>query len=263
MLIDSHAHAWPADALLVAGRRYTPPRAVPVETYAAVLQDHGIDRGVLVQPSFLGTDNGALVAALSRHPDRLRGVAVVEPDIAEPDLTRLDAAGVVGIRFNLIGDEPFPDLADAAHRRLLGLVKDLGWHVEVHAEGERWRAILPPLIAAGLPVVVDHCGRPTPGRGVACPGFQAVLAAADTGRLWVKLSGPYRCNGGDAAPVVAALLERLGPERLVWGSDFPWTQFETTRTYADGLAELERWLPDPAVRTVVAGDTPAALFGFA
>jgi predicted TIM-barrel fold metal-dependent hydrolase len=247
----------------VADRRYTPPRAQPVETYLAVLDAHGVEAGLLVQPSFLGTDNRALVAALRTHRRRLRGVAVVEPTVSEAALATFAAAGVVGIRFNLIGNEPLPDFAAADHRRLLGLIGDLGWHVEVHAEGGRWCAILPPLVAAGVPVVVDHCGRPTPGLGVACPGFQAILAAATGGRLWVKLSGPYRGNGGDVAPVVAALLERPGPERLMWGSDFPWTQFEAGRSYADCLAELEGWLPDPAARAVVAGQTPARLFGFA
>lgn len=263
MLIDGHAHAWPTDAALVADRRYTPPRAAPAEAYLAILDAHGVGGGVLVQPSFLGTDNGALVAALGRYSKRLRGVAVVEPAIADAELAALAEAGVVGIRFNVIGATPLPDLTDAVHRRLLGRAADLGWHVEVHAEGERWGAVLPPLMAAGVAVVADHCGRPTPGLGTACPGFQALLRAAGTGRLWVKLSGPYRCNGGDVAPLIAALLENPGPDRLVWGSDFPWTQHEAGRTYAACLAELEAWLPDPAVRAVVSETAPAELFRFA
>lgn len=262
MLIDGHAHAWPADVPLTADRRYTPPVAVPAETYLAHLDTHGVDKGVLVQPSFLGTDNTALLAALGNHPGRLRGIAVVEPTVAETALAALAAAGVVGIRFNLIGATPLPDFTDTAHRRLLGLVADLGWQVEVHAEGERWCALLPRFIDAGVVVVADHCGRPTPGLGVACPGFRAMLAAAATGRLWVKLSGAYRCNGGDVARLIAALLQNPGPERLVWGSDFPWTQHEAGRTYGGCLAELETWLPDPTVRATVTGTAAAKLFGF-
>ncbi len=262
MLIDSHAHAWPADAPLVDGRRYTPPRAVPVEDYVALLEEHGVDGGVLVQPSFLGTDNESLLAALTGYRESLRGVAVVEADISEAELARFDAAGVVGIRFNVIGTTPLPDFEDADHRRLLGRVRELGWHVEIHAEGARWTEILPPLLAARVKLVADHMGRPTPGVGLACPGFGALIAATGSERVWVKLSGPYRCDGGRVAPILEELLQRPGPERLVWGSDFPWTQHKDGRTYAGCLAEFQHWMPDPVARDTIAGATPAALFRF-
>jgi len=60
--------------------------------------------GVVVQTSFLGTDNTALLAALQARPDRLRGVAVIDPTITDAQLTALQAAGVRGIRLNLYGD---------------------------------------------------------------------------------------------------------------------------------------------------------------
>jgi hypothetical protein len=37
----------------------------------------------------------------------------------------------------------------------------------------------------------------------------------------------------------------------VWGSDWPWTQFEAQNTYAGCLAELMRLAPDPAVRDAI------------
>ncbi len=262
MLIDSHAHAWPAAAPLVADRRYTPPRAVPAEAYVALLDDHGVDGGVLVQPSFLGTDNSSLLDALRRYPDRLRGVAVVEPTITEAELARMDAAGVVGIRFNLIGSTPIPDFEDAEHQKLLGRVRELGWHVEVHAEGERWAWFVQTLWAARVKLVADHFGRPTPGLGLRCPGFQALLAVAEGERVWFKLSAPYRCDGGNVAPLIDVLLDRLGPGRLVWGSDFPWTQHEAGQSYAACLEDLERWVPDPLVRETIAGTTAMRLFRF-
>jgi predicted TIM-barrel fold metal-dependent hydrolase len=83
----------------------------------------------------------------------------------------------------------------------------------------------------------------------------------------VKLSGAYR-NGpdgiGDAIADAAApmLLRAFGPDRLLWGSDWPHTQFEHGEEYADARAQLDRWIADPAARRVVLETTPAALFRF-
>ena len=59
------------------------------------------------------------------------------------------------------------------------------------------------------------------------------------------------------------LLREGGPERLLWGSDWPWTQNAAGKTYALTLEWLRRWVPDDAQRDAILGATPAALFGFA
>ena len=79
MILDAHVHAWPAEAGLRADRTYTPKRAFPVEDLLRVLDSHDIDGAVIVQPSFLGSDNSYLLSCLKAHPDRFRGVAVVGP----------------------------------------------------------------------------------------------------------------------------------------------------------------------------------------
>ena len=98
---DSHAHVIgsPERYPLTPERSYTPPPA-PEEAYLAMHDALGIERGVLVQVSVHGTDNRLLVETLRRHPHRLRGIAVVEPDIDEAELDVLDAAGVRGLRCN-------------------------------------------------------------------------------------------------------------------------------------------------------------------
>ena len=60
----------------------------------------GIQRGVLVQVSVHGTDNSYMVETLRRHPGRLRGVAVVGPDVSDQELADLHSAGVRGLRIN-------------------------------------------------------------------------------------------------------------------------------------------------------------------
>jgi predicted TIM-barrel fold metal-dependent hydrolase len=213
-----------------------------------------------VQPSFLGTDNSHLVASLAAAPERLRGIAVVSPDIGDEALGAYDAAGIVGIRLNLIGEKP-EEFLTAPWRRLAYRVGRLGWQVEVQAEGRDVPMVLDALGSADAPLVIDHFGRPDATLGRDDPGFRRLLQAGPHGGVWVKLSAPYRCGEADPDSYALALLDRLGPGRLLWGSDWPFTQFETRRSYADAVDDVAQWC-DADTRNAVA-ETARLLFGFA
>ena len=173
--IDTHAHVFRQGLALADTRRHTPDYDATLTQYLALLDAHGVARGVLV-PSFLGTDNSHLV--LRAAAGRLRGVAVVSPDIAAADLLALAEAGVAGIRLNLIG-LPLPALDQPAWQELLAHVNTLGWHVEVHLQASRLPAIMPALLvpAAAWSSTTSAAG-PGPGhrrprlRLSAAPGRQ-------------------------------------------------------------------------------------------
>src|SRR3981081_2714036 len=99
--IDTHAHAFTLDAEWARERRYTPDQAAPIADYLAQLDGAGVAQGVLVQPSFLGTDNRYLVQCLAAWPDRLRGIVVVDPSCDEATMTAMSAGHVVGLRLNV------------------------------------------------------------------------------------------------------------------------------------------------------------------
>ncbi|MET0529418.1 MAG: amidohydrolase family protein [Microvirga sp.] len=101
--IDSHAHVFKRGLPLAANIRYAPDYDATPEDYIRNLDAKGMSNGFLVQPSFLGTDNSYMLEALRRYPNRFRGIVVVQPDIRQDALQELAAAGVVGIRLNLIG----------------------------------------------------------------------------------------------------------------------------------------------------------------
>lgn len=216
---------------------------------------------MLIAPSFLGTDNTYLLSALAQAPRRLRGTVAVEPGVDRATLRRLDRLGVVGVRLNLYRRSDVPDLASATYRPLLRQVADLGWHVEIYAEGPKLPPLLTALARAGAKAVVDHFGSPDPREGVRCPGFVALLRALVEGRAWVKLSAPYRLGGADPSAYARRLLE-AGPERLLWGSDWPWTQHDAGLTYGATHDWLEAWVPDVTARRRIEWDTPARLFRF-
>src|SRR4051812_43370609 len=263
--VDSHAHVFKRGLSLADARRYAPDYDATPEDYVKVLDANGISHAVLVQPSFLGTDNSYLVDALRRYP-RFRGIAVVEPTIAPDGLRALDEAGVVGVRLNLIG-APDPQLEADPWPAHLKQFAALGWQVEVQAEARRWPALLGPLLDSGVNVVADHFGKPDPALGINDPGFRHLLESAKTGRVWVKLSGSYR-NGANgvgqkiAQEAMLLLRDSFGAGRLVWGSDWPHTQFEKVADYPKMRAELEAWLPDARDRKAVLVDTPVSLFRF-
>jgi len=262
--IDTHLHVFERNLPLLGGRRYTPDGDATLETCLAHLDRHGLAAGVLVQPSFLGTDNRYLLNALRRAGGRLRGVAVVAPDITPDELSTMASAGITGIRLNLFG-MPDPDLAQPGWGKLLEQVDAFGWHVEIHVQAARLSRLLPALVAAIPRVVVDHFGRPDPALGLNDPGFVHLLRHADSGRVWVKLAAPYRnwpiSACADAAGQAArVLLNAFGPQRLMWGSDWPHTEHHDRASYALALSWFDAWFDDSATRQALLADTPAALF---
>ncbi len=106
---DTHAHIFgPAAKFPFAqGRGYTPPQA-PVENYLALLDHLGFARGVIVQGNAHGYDNSAVLDALARFPNRLRGVAITDSHIAPPTLRDWHRLGLRGLRFHLFSSAGKP-----------------------------------------------------------------------------------------------------------------------------------------------------------
>jgi predicted TIM-barrel fold metal-dependent hydrolase len=264
--VDMHAHVFVRGLPLAAQRRYTPEVDAPLAAYAAHLRKHGLSHALLVQPSFLGTDNRYLLDALRRFPQRLRGVAAVGPSVSPQTLAELDRDGIVGIRLNLVG-APLPDLRTGAWRTLCAAVRSRGWHIELHCHSADLPALAGPLVDLGCTVVVDHFGRPDPTQGVDDAGFMHLLSIAETGRVWVKLSAAYRnTRAGESRDSGRALAQRLidafGVQRLVWGSDWPHTQHHGVTDFAATRAALDTWVPDASARAIVLREAPAELLGF-
>ncbi|WFU19683.1 amidohydrolase family protein [Bradyrhizobium sp. CB3481] len=248
--IDTHAHVFHRRLRLAPARRYAPDYDAPLHLYLQELDRNGISNGVLVQPSFLGTDNSYLVESLREAGGRLRGIAVVDPATSNEELRALDRVGVVGVRLNLVGKR-LPDLVAPEWRAFLKSVKTMGWQVEVQSNASDLAMLAPQLLDEGVAVVLDHYGLPDPKLGVADPGFQSILKLGASRRVWVKISAPYR--HGEAGENLARkayplLREAYGVDRLLWGSDWPHTQFEATQNYAKNLRFLDNLVSDAGER---------------
>src|SRR5262249_46477523 len=129
---DCHAHICGPQATYgyIPERIYTPPDAL-LPAYQHLLAALGCDRAVLVQPSFHGTDNRAMIAAMAQAGGKFRGVAVLADDASERDIAALHAAGVRGARLNIVDVKTGKgELPLARIERLADRIKPFGWHIE-------------------------------------------------------------------------------------------------------------------------------------
>jgi predicted TIM-barrel fold metal-dependent hydrolase len=268
-IVDCHAHIIDKERFpFIDGRGYhpRPNESGTREAYCAELDRHGVSSGVLVQLSGYGTNNGANLDAVKAYPGRFKAIAVVDSNASDRTLEDLAVAGVVGARFNLPTYEP-----DALSRpeapRLLQRLKALGWFAQIYADDAQWPGAAAALRASGIQVLVDHFGVHDIAVGTRHPGFQAVLALGREGIAAVKLSAPFRISRmlagfDDLDPYVEELLAAFGVEGCLWGSDWPFINVTRRPSYADVLAPLSRWFPDPVDRARVLSHNPARLFGF-
>lgn len=259
--IDTHAHVFHRGLPFVPNRRYTPDYDAFPQEYLHMLDSNGMSHGVIIPISILGTNNAYTVEVLKRYSARLRGLAVIDPEQDIEKLDELNAAGIVGIRLNLIG-KPVPELRNSTWQDLLNTIKRLDWQIEVYDNAQRLSETVTPLVDNGVKVVVDHFGKPDASLGINDPGFKYLCGLGSTRQVWVKLSAPYRSSDEIATAAAPLLLRNFGPERLMWGSDWPHTGYEGKVAYATLRNQLNAWVPDPDERQIVLADTPAKLFRF-
>jgi predicted TIM-barrel fold metal-dependent hydrolase len=241
------------------------PGDATVPQYRQLQKLLGLKRNVIVQPSTYGVDNSCLLDALSQFGlAATRGVAVVNTEVSEAELKRLDAAGVRGIRFNLAqAGATTIDIVEPLSRR----VDALGWHIQVNAPADRIVAAAAVWERVPCAIVFDHLAHVPEPAGVNHPVFGLVSRLLQRGKAWVKISGAYADTKvgpptyADSGAVAMAYIKEA-PERLVWGSDWPHPtekqKPDDTLLY-DLLAD---WTPGEKTRRGILVDNPARLYGF-
>src|SRR5262249_52843149 len=184
----------------------------------------GIQHCVIVQPACHGTDNSVTADALAATGGSYKGVALVPTAIADAELKRLAAAGPGGARFYYMGHlvtRPGTPEAIAFGKRLA----KVGWHLQIHMDGERIAELAPAIKRSPVPVMIDHIGRVDASLGPEQPAFRALLALMQDKNVWIKVSGTDRVTRqgppySDAMPFASKLVEEFG-DRVVWGTDWP------------------------------------------
>ena len=236
--------------------------------YRLLQERLGTARAVVVQPAAYGTDNRVTMDAVEQLGiERARGVAVAHPNVRDAELADWHARGIRGLRFTLHDPHTAvtsPEMIEPLARR----VEALGWHVQLHLRGEQIVAMSDLIGRLPGTIVIDHMARLPQPAGTHHAALAIVKRALDTGRAWVKLSGPYLDSRtgspryADVGPVARALVEHA-PERMVWGSDWPHpTESGGKPDDAVLLDLLQEWVEGEDGRRRILVDNPAALYGF-
>ncbi len=264
---DAHMHIFAPEFAPSPHWKRTPPEARVAE-YRQLQQRLGTARTVVVTPSTYGTDNACTLDALRQLGDSARGVAVVDQDVSDSELSRLDAQGVRGLRVNFVSPQSWGQTTQEMLVTLAHKLAGSAWHLQLFAHPDQIVALAPVLQALPVPLVIDHMGRIDPAQGKTAPAYGALRTLLDAGNTWVKLSGAYMRSTvhgptyADTLPLGRALVQ-AAPERLVWGSDWPHTtEVPGTVNDADLVDLLQHWTGSDAARDLILVDNPARLYGF-
>ena len=258
--VDAHAHLFIHATPLAAGAWHRPKEEASAQDFLNLLDFHGIGYGILAAASIFGTNNEYALEACARS-HRLRTTVIISPLTTLESMKAMAASGAVGVRFQWRNVATPPDLNSSEYQQLLHNMAELGWHAQLHDDSHRLQNYLPALESAGVQIVVDHFGRPSLEHTLNCPGFQRLLSSIETGSTWVKLSSGFRLGSTKLARDAAQmLLKHAGPERLMWGSDWPFAAFEDKVSYGQTLADLENWVPDVQARDRILCQTPCDFY---
>lgn len=275
---DCHLHVvGDVDRYPMATDRHYTPGLASHEHLLAHMQRLGLQRAVIVQPSFYGADNRCLLDSLAAMQGAGRGIAVVGPLVSASQLTAMHEAGVRGLRIN-VESAGVRDIQSVEAPLIYWAkrIEEFGWHLQIYASHHTTSALAPVLASLRVPVVLDHFAMVPILVDSNETSLAQLLRLLEGGNVYVKLSAPYRI--AQAEPVVSAVelarrFLRANPERILWGSDWPHTNREEGKAshevsrYRDFSSEslldsIERWLPAPELRQLVLVDNPARIYGF-
>ncbi|MFY8113594.1 MAG: amidohydrolase family protein [Rhabdaerophilum sp.] len=250
MRIDAHQHYWALErgdygwltpALAAIHRDFGPADLAPM------LEVGRIDRTILVQAAPTEAETRYLLDLAARHASIAGVVGWADFDAADaPERITALAADplLVGLR-PMIHDIPDPDwmLAPSILPALRAMV----------TQGLVFDALLRPphlsrllVLADRMPdlaIVVDHAAKPLVRERIHEPWSSDLAALARRPNVMVKLSGLLtEAAAGDGMyhlyPFIRTVLEAFGPERVLFGSD--WPVLELAGIYADWLDIVER-----------------------
>jgi 2-pyrone-4,6-dicarboxylate lactonase len=262
---DIHVHMFgpPERYSHVEKPHYTLPDGTLAQ-YRRLMPQVGIERFVLVQPSYYGTDNSCLLDTLIEVGDLARGVVMIEPDISDAELARFHRCGVRAVRLDLFKRAREPLTAIKSYiTQAAARVGPLGWHLQFYAPGYVVRDLIPFFRTLQIDFVIDHMGYMLEEDGLRSEDFSALLDLLGCGHCYLKLSGAYRIakhKGYEfVEPVAKAIVDRA-PERAVWGSDWPHISY-SDRDTGELVSLLERWAPSLSARRKILVDNPKRLFG--
>jgi L-fuconolactonase len=272
-IIDTHVHVvsddtarYPRQINASATRPWWTGAACDTAALVRAMEEHGVAAALAVQAvGVYGYDNTYLLDEVASGSRPVAAVAAVDVDGggAAEEITRLSAvAGVVGVRLFAVSPEiswvttaKADEAFDAATRSGLPVVLTA------------FEQQLPPLAPSmarypTLSIVLDHCAFPTLD-GARIHRSSPLLEMAAAPNVTVKVSSHLLLEVAppDApSALIDDLLSEFGPDRVMWGSDWPQTPLPDYGAHLE-LAQRATAHLDRDVRTRVMGGNAAVWLG--
>lgn len=236
-VIDSHQHVWDPERAAYSwlGPELAPiNRAIALDELLPEMRAAGVDFTVQVQSADNLEDTGLMKESADAHSEvaAIVGYAPLQrPDEVAATLEswRGDSR-MVGVRA-LIHNQEDPDwLLRPEVDEGLGVLERAGIAFDVVAVLPRHLEII-PIISERHPelrMVIDHLSKPPIGLAEREPWWSLMAAAAQNPLVFGKVSGLYSATEDLAAwstdqirPFFDYAVELFGPERLMYGGDWP------------------------------------------
>ena len=256
-----------------------------VETLIATLDWAGVERAMLLQGSYYGPCNPYVLEAVARYPERLWGAAFLDPwapGSREAAAEVLAAPGFRALKLEcsvptgLCGLHPDARLDDAAldwlwaelERRGRVLVLDLGAVRSRSYQTGAVRSLAQRYPA--LRVVIAHLAQPTPRAEADAALWNLWQEQIDLGRLpnvWFDCAAlpAYVAEEGYPFPTAGRYLrtaiERIGSDKVMWGSDLPGMLVHATYPQLVKLGELHTQFLSASERELVMGGNALRVYG--
>jgi predicted TIM-barrel fold metal-dependent hydrolase len=274
LITDSQVHIWEVDR---PDRPWPqPPRNEPQlpNGYGAAemlieMDRAGVDRAVIVPPTWVGEGNETALDVAREHPARFAIMGRI--DIKRPGLREALSAwkqppGMLGVR-HTFRTQPYRGMLENGEYEPFWAAAE-EYNVPVMCLVSGMPAILGPIAERhpGLTLIVDHMACELSETGAS--SFRTVddlLALAQYPRVMVKTSSapcfssePYPF--ADIYPYLKRIYEAFGAQRLMWGADrtrLASTYEECLRHFQEGLDFLSA-----ADREWVLGKTAATVLGW-
>ncbi|HSQ03010.1 MAG TPA: amidohydrolase family protein [Burkholderiales bacterium] len=267
-ITDAQVHIWAASTPERPWpARHQPHRPEPISADALLreMDAAGVQRAVLVPPSWEGERNDIVLAAARAHPDRFAAMGRLDPEAPASRnaiSTWRNQPGMLGLRFTFQRPLLRPLLVEGKVDWIWPEAEQAGIPVMVLAP----HADMPHIdrIAErhpGLKLTIDHLGLTGGSKDeTAFRDLDQLLRLAKRPNVAVKVSCmphyttdayPYRA----LHPYLRRVYDSFGPRRMFWGTDFsrlPCTYRQGITMYTEEMpwlssADLE-WIMDRAVR---------------
>jgi len=272
MIIDTHLHCWELSSAKYPWNplaTVAPTYAWPVERELEVMDQYGIDKGLLVQPSMYRWDNCYnLENGLQKHPERFRMIGLVDPqaDDVEAQIRSLASQGVSGFRLGPMLRRDIAWYNDPRADRVWDTCAELGLIITL--------LVIPEMLAgareaiARFPenkIIVDHLARPDAATDPL--QLEDLLTLALFKNVYVKASAlsfmskePYPHT--DILAYLHRLYRAYGAGRLMWGTDTPMSTKPETIPAQLNLITLALPEASPDEIALIKGGAAARLLGW-